>query len=354
MGRAFSERTHTVMLSLHGAGILSTQRFVPEQELILRIEESNRAAEVRVVGKIATDEEQHIYGVAFLDENLDFWQVEFPPPMTGTQPMVLTLECGSCGQRLDVASGQFEYDIGQIHGGLTRQCAECGVLTVWKRTDAGAQTLADRAGREDEPVATQIEPDNDALRNERRFGTSESSTGSSEIGDVFRHRESAAGARTSGWRDKVSGEDKTTDTGTGVPQAKKSFAGLLQGDGVEVPERIVPPLDEEEEPAVLASPEPAWDPSVERRRRGRAKVSFFAAVKTPQLGLDIVTCIDMSKGGVGFRSRNPYEKEMKIQIAVPFAPELKNAPAIFVAGRIANVRKVDGMWRCGVEFLKGT
>ena len=52
-GNTFTERTHTVMLSLHGAGILSTHRFAPEQELILRIEETNREAVVRVVGEIA-------------------------------------------------------------------------------------------------------------------------------------------------------------------------------------------------------------------------------------------------------------------------------------------------------------
>jgi hypothetical protein len=44
---------------------------------------------------------------------------------------------------------------------------------------------------------------------------------------------------------------------------------------------------------------------------------------------------------------------MKIQIAVPYAPEVKNAPSIFVSGRIANVREMDGMWKCGVKFLKG-
>ena len=222
-----------MMLSLHGAGILSTHRFAPEQELILRIEETSREAVVRVVGEIATEGELHTYAVAFLDDGLDFWQTEFPPAqLSDARPMALPLECVSCGQRAEVTSGQFEYDISQIHGGLTRHCAECGVLTVWRRAD---------------------------------------------------------------------------------------------GKG----------------------------PSFERRRRARAKVSFFACVKTAQFGPDIVTCLDMSKGGVGFWSRNPYKKEMKIQIAVPYAPEVKNAPSIFVSGRIANVREMDGMWKCGVKFLKG-
>ena len=46
------------------------------------------------------------------------------------------------------------------------------------------------------------------------------------------------------------------------------------------------------------------------------------------------------------------KKEMKIQIAVPYASDVKNAPSIFVSGRITNVREMEGMWKCGVEFLK--
>ena len=266
------------MLSVHGAGILSTHRFAPEQELILRIEETSREAVVRVVGEIATEGELHTYAVAFLDDGLDFWLTEFPPAqLSDARPMALPLECVSCGQRAEVTSGQFEYDISQIHGGLTRHCAECGVLTVWRRADGKGPSFAG----EDKALKAQGKPESDM-----------------------------------------------------------------------VPERILAPMVQEEESVVAAAPEPARDPTVERRRRARAKVSFFACVKTAQFGPDIVTCLDISKGGVSFRSRNPYKKEMKIQIAVPYASDVKNAPSIFVSGRITNVREMEGMWKCGVEFLK--
>jgi len=351
-GNTFTERTHTVMLSLHGAGILSTHRFAPEQELILRIEETNREAVVRVVGEIATEGQLHTYGVAFLDEGLDFWQTEFPPaPVSDARPMALPLECGSCGQRAEVTSGQFEYDISQIHGGLTRHCAECGVLTVWRRADGKGPCFAG----EDKALKAQGRPESDILGKERRFARSEIRSpvrgGSSGVDDLFfPHRDEAMGASNLGWRDEVYGEGESAGTEVSVLRAKKNFSGLAQGEGMEVPERIPAQKVQEEE---AAAPEPAWDPTVERRRRARAKVSFFACVKTAQFGPDIVKCLDMSKGGVSFRSRNPYKKEMKIQIAVPYAPEVKNAPSIFVSGRIANVREMDGMWKCGVKFLKG-
>src|SRR5499427_9382960 len=354
-GTTFSERTHTVMLSLHGAGILSTHRFAPEQELILRIEETSREAVVRVVGEIATEGELHTYAVAFLDDGLDFWQTEFPlAQVSDARPMALPLECGSCGQRAEVRSGQFEYDISQIHGGLTRHCAECGVLTVWRRSDGKGPSFAG----EDKAVKAQGKPESDILGKKRRFARSEMRSpvrgGSSGVDDpFFPHRNEAMGASKLRWRDEVSKEEETAGTEVSVLGAKKNFSGLPQREGVEVPERIPAPTVQEEESVVAAAPEPARDPTVERRRRARAKVSFFACVKTAQFGPDIVTCLDMSKGGVGFRSRNPYKKEMKIQIAVPYAPEVKNAPSIFVSGRIANVRQMDGMWKCGVKFLKG-
>jgi hypothetical protein len=52
VGKVFSEQTHTVMLSLHGAGIVSRYRLVAEQQLVLREKATNREAEIRVVGEI--------------------------------------------------------------------------------------------------------------------------------------------------------------------------------------------------------------------------------------------------------------------------------------------------------------
>jgi hypothetical protein len=358
-GHTFTEHTHTVVLSLYGAGILSTHRLTPEQEVILRVEETNREAEARVVGEIATEGELHTYGVAFLDEHLNFWQMEFPQArVPDEQPMVLPLECGSCGKRVEVANGEFEYDISQIHGGLTQHCTKCGILTVWRRADGKGPRSVDHGIREDKPVEVQGQHESDTLETDRRFASSEIRSSrpprSGAVGDpLLLPGKQAMGAPKPGWRDAVSGEGETADTEVGAPRAGKNFSGLAQGEGVEAPERIVEQRLQQEEPVDAAAPQPAWDRTVERRRRARAKVNFFACVKTVQFELDVVTCLDMSKGGVGFRSRNPYKQEMKIQIAVPYAPEAKNAPAFFVWGRIANVREMDGMWRCGVEFLKG-
>lgn len=52
-GLVFSEKTKPVVLSRHGAGILSRYKMITEQELIVRVKGTHREAEVRVVGEIA-------------------------------------------------------------------------------------------------------------------------------------------------------------------------------------------------------------------------------------------------------------------------------------------------------------
>jgi hypothetical protein len=96
-GTVFSEETKTVMISLHGAGIVSTHTLVSEQELNLRLLGSNREAEIRVVGEIGSQNRIHAYGVAFVDPTLDFWQISFPPaPANEPVQPPIPLTCTSC------------------------------------------------------------------------------------------------------------------------------------------------------------------------------------------------------------------------------------------------------------------
>lgn len=75
----FSEETKTVVLSRHGAGILSRYKMVAEQELILRVKAPTGRRRCGFVGEIAQQDGAYTYGVAFVNEALDFWGVEFPP-----------------------------------------------------------------------------------------------------------------------------------------------------------------------------------------------------------------------------------------------------------------------------------
>src|SRR5258706_15340786 len=131
-GRMFTEDSHTVILSLHGAGIVSNHKLIAEQELILRSKESGREAEIRVVGEIGSEDGRYTYGVAFLDDELDFWRMDFPPPPSATErPLELVLQCGSCGATVTLLNGDYEFDVCAIHGGLG------GYLTGWRVATVG-------------------------------------------------------------------------------------------------------------------------------------------------------------------------------------------------------------------------
>jgi hypothetical protein len=137
-GRVFSEDTHTVVLSLHGAGIVSNSKLIAEQELILRTKETNLEAEIRIVGEIGSEEGRYTYGVAFLDDELDFWKMDFPaPPPPAERPLELVLACRGCGETVTLLNGDYEFDVCAIHGGLVRYCTECGFATVWRRPETG-------------------------------------------------------------------------------------------------------------------------------------------------------------------------------------------------------------------------
>ena len=152
-GRMFSEESHTVVLSLHGAGIVSNHKLLAEQELILRSMETNREAEIRVVREIGSEDGHFTYGVAFLDDDLDFWELDFPPPSPVERPLELVQACGSCGETVTLLNGDYEFDVCAIHGGLVRYCTECGFATVWRRSEAGEvpRAVAPKVGRKLEP-----------------------------------------------------------------------------------------------------------------------------------------------------------------------------------------------------------
>jgi len=249
-GRVFTEETHTVMLSQHGAGIASKHKLLAEQKfvVVLQLQAAKREVAVRVVGEIGEQEATHIYGVAFLDKSLEFWQEEFPEAAPWEErPEELVLECSGCKGVAQIATGDYEYDICAIHGGLVRFCDKCGRLEVWKHLPEGLPTERSReAGAEKSPAET-----------------------------------------------------------------------------------------------------------LERRAHARTKVKYFGCVRSEEFGEEIVMCLNVSRGGVSFHCRNRYAERTQVRMAVPYAPEAKGSPALFVRGRITNMKEIPGeeVYRCGVHFL---
>lgn len=139
-GKVFSEETKTVVLSQHGAGILSSYKLAPEQEVIIRCLDTQKEADVRVVGQIGAESDTYTYGVAFLDPNMDLWGIEFPPMSeSDKQAGRMLLECSRCKSREHLGEGDMESDVFAVNEGLVRYCKRCGSSTLWRQPSADAE-----------------------------------------------------------------------------------------------------------------------------------------------------------------------------------------------------------------------
>src|ERR1700687_495692 len=143
-GKVFSEQTKTVLLSRHGAGIVSQYVLSAEQELILRRLDTDKEVEVRVVGQLGFHGESHTYGVAFLDAEVDIWGGDFPS-MTDSEKEAsnVLLQCSSCKAREVVQQSDLESDVYLVNEGIVRSCKRCGSSTIWKGAteDAGGEPV---------------------------------------------------------------------------------------------------------------------------------------------------------------------------------------------------------------------
>ena len=139
-GKMFSEETNTVLLSRHGAGIVSHYKLSPEQELILRRLDTDKEAEIRIVGQIGMEEDVYTYGVAFLDSTENFWGIKFPPASEAEQEArFANLECSGCHARETVEQSDLEADVYLVNEGIVRYCKQCGSSTFWKRASEDAE-----------------------------------------------------------------------------------------------------------------------------------------------------------------------------------------------------------------------
>jgi len=147
-GKMFSEETKTVVLSRHGAGIVSQYALYAEQELILRRQDTNKEAEVRVVGQLGVHGKIHTYGVAFLKPEVDLWEIEFPG-MTASEKEAsrVVLQCCGCKARELIEQSDLESDVYRVNEGLVRSCKICGTSTFWRRP-------IDEVGGETAPLET--------------------------------------------------------------------------------------------------------------------------------------------------------------------------------------------------------
>ena len=340
-GKVFSEPTNTVLLSLHGAGILSRHKLSPEQELLLRWPDKNKETEIRVVGQLGSQNGKHTYGVAFFDAHLNFWDIDFPPVTPAERELgLLSLVCSHCQSLEKVEDSGIEADVCATNEGVLRFCKRCGSSTLWK------------------PALGVIAQDSAPF------------SGSAQLA-LFSSPSLAlpAPAPSAPPSNSVPAPAALPVTPPVPPASPSSFYAQLPGSAQDSPSSSSPStvyplspeprseLPAEPQAAVLAMTPPAGEkpaaPRANRRKHPRVKVAYSACVRHPGRGDDVVQCEDMSKGGLRFKSRQRYYAQTLIEVAVPYQP---GQPAIFVPAQIVFAEELpeQRLFRCGVQYLKST
>jgi len=265
-GRVFAEETQTVTLSRHGAGVISKHKLAADGMLILRFLGGNSEASIRLVGELGEDLRGYVYGVTFVDPNLDFWELKFPPAPKWQVNFEAPLQCTSCQKREVVDQSEVEADVYALAEFILRPCATCGTSTQWRRA------TEDEVLPPANPTTRSFEPPNRSSASLLPLGSAQS----------------------------------------GEPRSTVSQHRRLAGVEIAVPEALPPePLS----PVATA----AAAHSANRRRDVRTRVSFTACVR--QDGVDeIVECGNISKGGFSFRSRKSYLAGSDLEAALPYYP----------------------------------
>lgn len=328
-GSVFSEPTKTVLLSLHGAGLLSRHKLCAEQEMVLRCPELNKEAEIRVVGQLGTQQGVHTYGVAFVDASLKFWDVEFPSLSPVERELgLLSLVCNSCKTLEKVDDTGIEADICATNEGVLRFCKRCGSSTLWNPPQpqtlaaVSPESLAPAAGAQMPLFPSSPPPEPAPAQPAKPNSSPMPAPASSPVLPPV---------------PAASSSPIPAPTQVSRPTASQTQAADYY----------------EQRGAVLTLPPPHEPdtPRANRRKHARVKVSYSACVRHPERGDDIVTCEDMSRGGLRFKSRKSYYERTLIEVAVPYTP---GQPAIFVPAQIVFVQELpeQQLFRYGVAYLQ--
>ena len=329
-GRVFSERTRTVVLSRHGAGIVSAYKLSAEQELVIRSEASHKEIEARVVGQIGSQGKTYIYGIAFLDPDINFWDIDFPE-LSETEKLAsrTLLECSNCQSREIADHSDLAADVMAVNAGIVRYCKKCGSSTLWKQAAPGSAPSAEL----DEPSTAGSPRVADSLGAARR----------PETPSLKERTSSFAGAAP--WTESETAPPEGTAE-TVRPRPVSRSAGILPAaDRAKTPKA--------ESPSAASNAGVAVRERENRRKHVRTRVNFKACVRRQGMADDVVGCEDMSRGGLRFKSSVKYFEKTLIDVAVPYSP---GGQAIFVPARVAYVQELpeQKMYRCGVMYLRGS
>jgi len=132
-GGDFAEKARTLSISRHGATIVLNQKLDPAQQITIQRVGTDKQANARVVGPIGGQPQGYVYGIAFLDTNVNLWDIEFPALTEPDKAVArVLLECATCQTREVTHLNELEAEVFEANRSLTRPCKSCNGWTSWR------------------------------------------------------------------------------------------------------------------------------------------------------------------------------------------------------------------------------
>jgi hypothetical protein len=348
-GKVFSEETNTVVLSRHGAGVVTRYRFSPDELLTLRLPGTAKEAAIRLVGQIGGEPGRYVYGVTFVDPDPDFWPMEFPPP-DPFEPasQQIALECSLCQARMEIEQGDIEEDVYSVNGNILRYCDECGTSTPWKKVEGKILPGPLARPAKSNFITSSLTPASQ---------TSKPASSAPAPSFVESFEPLLGESRTHGSIGPSSYSASSATSEFAALSDVHTSPAVASATAVLHPEPVtVPPATKVAHSSAKLQDVPARQLDnngrpLNKRRNVRIRVSFSACVRHPAHADQVVECENVSKGGVCFHSLQQYPLDSFIEVAAPFSP---GEAALFVPGQIKRVEPLSGglVFRYGVEYTK--
>jgi hypothetical protein len=244
-GQTFCINTRTLTVSRHGGAILLNHALAIDEEVSLRCVSTKEEVKARVVGLFPGIGEDKVYGLAFVEPNVNPWGIEFPSLTAGNDGLVrMLLACRRCKKKEVSHLTEIEIELFAANRFLQRFCKSCSAATIW-----------DRVAADD----------------------SDSSEKQIQIGQAFSNAEHGSN----------------------------------------------------------------------RRKHKRVRTNVQACIRQSGVEDVIVTCEDVSRGGIRFRTSRCFDLDRILQIAVPYSAGGAN---IFVSARIAHIHRDSDVFVIGLSY----
>lgn len=133
-GIDFVQDGSTTVVNKHGAKIWLNRKLVPDQEIRILCQATQREGIFRVVScTTGTEKDSVFWGVECLEAGPNIWGIEFPDAGLQDQRFVrIMIQCPECRARELLHTEERFAGVVQEMGGLLRNCRVCGKSALWK------------------------------------------------------------------------------------------------------------------------------------------------------------------------------------------------------------------------------